>query len=151
MSATTTSDSVQGLRRWAKGVYPLEAAVELLVRAFGGRFARVGYPWVAQGGGPDAYWLDVEQLTIEHTGVYSGGERRLLALAASLAGGEPVNLYEEVPGLDRDLTALFLAAVAHANGSHDHSNIEIDHERGVALMRGKHPSLYPWPTNGAQQ
>lgn len=93
MSATRINDSVQGLRRWANGVYPLEAAVELVARAFGGRFARVGYPWVAQGDGPNVYWLDVEQLTAENTGAYSGGERRLLALVvASLAGGAPVNL-----------------------------------------------------------
>lgn len=149
MNASRNNHSVQGLRRWANGVYPLDAAVELLARAFGGRFARVGHPWVAQGDGPNVYWLDVEQLTAENTGAYSGGERRLLALVASLAGGAPVNLYEEVPGLDRDLTALFLAAVAHANGSHEHCYIEIDHRRGVALMCGKRPSLYPWPAVGA--
>lgn len=40
MSATRINDWVQGLRRWANGLYPLEAAVELLARAFGGRFTR---------------------------------------------------------------------------------------------------------------
>ncbi|MGB8382788.1 MAG: hypothetical protein WCG47_16340, partial [Dermatophilaceae bacterium] len=84
--ATARSDGVQGLRRCAKGVYPLEAAVELPFRAFGGRFARDGYPWMTPGDSPEAYRLGVEQLRIEHTGVHCGGERRLLALAASLAG-----------------------------------------------------------------
>lgn len=32
------------LHRWAKGLYPLEAGVELLVQAFDGRFARHGQP-----------------------------------------------------------------------------------------------------------
>lgn len=145
MNDTANGHSLQGLRQWAKGLYPLEAAVELLVRAFGGRFARVGYPWVAQSSGADGYWLDVEQLTPENTAVYSGGERRLLALVASLAGGGTVNLYEEIPGLDRHLTALFLAAVAHASGSHEHGRIEIDSERGGAISCGRQPSLYPWP------
>ena len=37
---------VDGLRRWARGAYAEEAAVELLVRSFGGRFCSTGYPWV---------------------------------------------------------------------------------------------------------
>lgn len=35
-----------GLRPWAKGLDPLVAAVEVLVRAFDGRFANPGSPWI---------------------------------------------------------------------------------------------------------
>ena len=35
---------IDGLRRWARGAYAEEAAVELLVRSFGGRFCSTGYP-----------------------------------------------------------------------------------------------------------
>lgn len=35
---TDTTEVSAGLSDWAKGSYPLEAAVELLARALGGRF-----------------------------------------------------------------------------------------------------------------
>lgn len=38
----------EALRRWAKGLYSLEAGVELLIRACDGRFANSGQPWVQQ-------------------------------------------------------------------------------------------------------
>lgn len=36
----------EDLRRWAKGTYTTEAATELLLRAFNGRFAEPGNPWI---------------------------------------------------------------------------------------------------------
>ena len=48
----------------------------------------------------------------------SGGELRVLRLAHSLVAGE---LGATIPSLDRDAMALVLAALAHANGSHEHS------------------------------
>jgi len=35
--------------------------------------------------------------------------------------------------------------MAHANGSHQHADIRIDHERGVSVLRGRLPSPHPWP------
>ena len=69
----------------------------------------------------------------------------MLRIVASLAGGEPVSLAENVPGLDRELTELVLAAIAHASGSHERPDIRVDLERGVALQNGRLPSLHPWP------
>ncbi len=134
-----------GLRSWAKGLYPLEAAVELLVRAFDGRFARPGSPWIQPCDQPGWWWLDVSQLVDDQIGHLSGGEQRMLRVVASLAGGEPVSLAENVPGLDRDLTELVLAAIAHAGGSHQHPDIRVDLERGLAVQNGRLPSLHPWP------
>jgi len=34
------------LRAWARGMYTTEAATELLLRAFGGKFAAPGNPWI---------------------------------------------------------------------------------------------------------
>jgi hypothetical protein len=34
------------LRDWARGCYSTEAAVELLIRARGGRFVEPGQPWL---------------------------------------------------------------------------------------------------------
>jgi len=134
-----------GLRLWAKGLYPLEAAVELLVRCFDGRFARPGNPWIQPCDQPGWWWLDVNQLADDHIGHLSGGEQRLLRIAASLAGGTPVSLADNVSDLDRELTDLVLAAIVHANGSHVRSNIRIDPSRGVAVLDGQLASLHPWP------
>lgn len=49
-------------------------------------------------------------------GLPCSGERRILQLAASLAGGVPVSLRDTVTGLDHDNTARLLTAVRHAAG-----------------------------------
>ncbi len=134
-----------GLRSWAKGLYPLEAAVEILVRAFGGRFAAPGQPWIQPCDQPGWWWLDVTMLVDDQIGHLSGGEQRVLRIVASLAGGAPVSLADNLPGLDRELTDLVLAGLAHANGSHEHPDLRIDHARGVAVLNGRLPSLHPWP------
>lgn len=134
-----------GLRAWAKGLYPLEAAVELLVRVSDGRFANPGYPWIQPCDQPGWWWLDHEAITEDSLCALSGGEQRVLRIVASLAGGTPANLYADLPGLDRELMALVLAAMAHANGSHEHGDIRIDHDRGVAVLDGHLPSLHSWP------
>jgi len=53
----------------------------------------------------------------------SGSENRVRRVAASLSGlGVPVGLSDAVTGLDRDNLALVLAAIFHANGSHQHKD-----------------------------
>jgi hypothetical protein len=47
----------------------------------------------------------------------SGGERRILLIAASLSGGIPVDLRDALTGLDATNLALTAAAVRHATGS----------------------------------
>ena len=49
----------------------------------------------------------------------SGGERRMLLLAASIARGIPVSLYDTLPGIDRRNARLVVDAVAHAAGLAD--------------------------------
>jgi len=134
-----------GLRLWAKGLHPLEAAIELLVRAFNGRFAGPGNPWIQECDQPGWWWLDVTQLVDDQIDHLSGGEQRLLRIVASLAGGDPVTLSENIPGLDRELLDLVLAAIAHAGGSHEHPDIRAGHGRGVAVLTGPPSSLHPWP------
>jgi hypothetical protein len=46
----------------------------------------------------------------------SGGERRLLMLSASLAGGIPVDLRDAATGLDDRNIQRLLAAILHASG-----------------------------------
>ena len=49
----------------------------------------------------------------------SGGEGRVLRIAASIAAGVPVDLREAVTGLDEDNVVLAAAAVLHAAGCRD--------------------------------
>lgn len=91
----------------------------------------------------DAAWIDVDEL-LRETGAWSGGERRLVRIAASLLGGPAVDLSEDVPGLDRQAAALVLAAIAHANGSHEHSEFQFN-EDGTPRGFSRVPTLYPWP------
>lgn len=127
----------ESLRQWAHGTYPLEAAIELLVRAHAGRFAREEWAWIEPH--DDRFTLNAERITPDTTGVLSGGERRLLRIAAALAGAAPSNLYEDVPGLDRHTLDLVLAAIAHAAGSHQ------DREKGILVDINKPAALHPWP------
>jgi hypothetical protein len=137
-------DVVASLRTWARGLYATEAAVELLARFHGGRLAQPGHPWI----GIDESgwcWLEPDHLTGPAMAGLSDGERRLLGIVASLAGAGPTDLSDILTGLDRDTISLVIAAVAHASGSHQHPDMVIDPDRGVAFSRGRLPSLYPWP------
>ncbi|WNB86145.1 hypothetical protein [Cellulomonas sp. ATA003] len=129
------------LRQWAAGLLPLEAAVELLLHAFGGRFADRALPWVRVDG--DVTWLDPDALR-EHAAVLSGGERRLLFVVASLLDERPLDVVDVVTGLDRE--NLHLAAFAHAGGSHTATVLE----RVDGTVRFSTPgALVPWPHSPA--
>ncbi|PNH79215.1 ABC transporter ATP-binding protein [Arthrobacter sp. AFG20] len=138
------------LRAWARGMYTIEAATELLIRGFGGKFAAPGNPWVhtsAEPQGPSQVnaWIDFAGIP-EEAGVFSGGERRFLMLAASLAEDVPVALGDVVSGLDRENLDLVLAAIAHAGGSHQHSDIRFSPDGSMSRGKGYLDSLHPWPS-----
>jgi hypothetical protein len=141
---TNIDDAV---RAWANGIYPTEAGAELLIRH--GKAIYEGAPWLTEldpldDSRPRMASIDTETL-LEETGAWSGGERRIVRIAASLLGGPPADLANDIPGLDRTTMALVLAALAHANGSHEHSAVEFD-ERGIPVrVGGMAGSLYPWP------
>ncbi len=105
------------LRAWAKGDYPTEAAVELLIRAKGGRFARETQPWIERPWPSSSLCcVDWDRLHDE-LGVFSGGERRFLNIAVSMGTSKhPVDLSNDLSGLDDELLLLVLAATAHAAG-----------------------------------
>ena len=88
MNTTTQSELHTALRAWAKGIYPTEAAVELLIRT---GLASTGDTWVQPGEDPGWWWIDFEGLAgaLNEGTPHSGGERRLLSIAASLGGYSP--------------------------------------------------------------
>jgi hypothetical protein len=88
----------------------------------------------------------------DNYGALSGGETRLLRIAASLLDGPPVDLNGSLAGLDRQHCQLVLAAIAHASGSHEHSQwpeLDVDdpdHDPGKTGTQSRRSgSLYPWP------
>ncbi len=109
----------------AAGLHPAEAGVALLIRHgtflhrsdFTSRFIQHGTS-ISDGTTQmaDIDWtaaitaLDAGELPC------SGGEKRVLRIAASLAGGIPVDLRDAVPGLDERNTTLLLSAIEHASG-----------------------------------
>lgn len=110
-----TSDDEQhasALREWARGSTTLAAATELLIRS---GFAQEGRPWVRYDQQHQRPWIAFDEIP-DLIGVMSGGEKRLLSIAASLGGSASIVLADEVAGLDRLRTELVSIAVIHAAG-----------------------------------
>jgi hypothetical protein len=92
MSRTTSAANGGGiateLRNWAQGCHSTEAAVELLIRARGGRFVDPGQPWLRTDD-CGITWLDA-QLIRQYSHAVASGERHILALVEALALGKPL-------------------------------------------------------------
>jgi hypothetical protein len=130
------------LRDWARGSLPMGAGVELLLRAFDGTFADPSCRWLITE--PDGRaWVDVDALNAR-AGVLSGGERRVLTMVAALIDEGPVDVVDVVSGLDRAHLHLVLAALAHAAGSHEHTDVVVEPD-GVAHL-SRPGALLRWPT-----
>lgn len=129
------------LREWAKGIYSLEAATELLIRL---GWADPSLPWVVEAD-EGRYWLDFARIP-DLIGAKSGGEQRFLLVAASIgAESVQVSLNECLSGLDRDTVDLILAALAHTAGTHEGNAVVIDEDAGTLSVVEPYQSLHPWP------
>ncbi len=138
------SEIEDAVRRWAQGVYPVEAGAELLIRQ--GKAIREKAPWLQEigpEGGQRMVAIDTEMLWAK-SGAWSGSEQRLVNIALSLLDSEfTVKLHNAVSGLDADHVELVLAAVAHAAGSHEARRPIIE---GSKLTGYTEPvNAHPWP------
>jgi len=116
------------LRACARGIHPLEAGTGLLIDCgswlhhddFTSRFITTGTS-ISDGATLLASTDWEAAVTALHAGELpaGGGERRMLLLAASIAGGTPVSLCDTLPGIDRRNASLVVGAVAHAAGLTD--------------------------------
>jgi hypothetical protein len=121
----TSYDLAAALRACATGLYPLEAAADLLIsngtflhrRDFTSRFIEQGTS-ITDGTTPMAAIDWNAAITALNSGDLpcSGGERRILQLSASLAVGIPVDLRDAATGLDDANIARLLTAIRHASG-----------------------------------
>ena len=113
---------------WAKGLLCLEAAVELLI-GNGSWLSREDFAGIAIEFAVESGWevssrrpmAAVDFVAVAgalEAGVLpcSGGEGRVLRIAASIAEGVPVDMREAVTGLDEDNAVLAAAAVLRAAG-----------------------------------
>lgn len=89
---------------------PRRAGTELLIRT---GWTERGV-WVNDDG-----YIDPTRMTDEYIGAYSGGEQRLLRVAASLLGGEPVDLHYDLCGIDEYQKQQIMTAMAWALGQFD--------------------------------
>ena len=120
------------LRACASGIDPLEAGTSLLIDCdnwlhredFTSRFITTGTS-ISDGATPMASTDWEAAITALNAGqlAASSGERRMLLLAASIAAGIPVSLYDTLPGIDRRNASLVVKAIAHATG---HADLKTD-------------------------
>lgn len=145
MTSTQDETSIEDdLRQWARGNRPLEAATELLIRT---GFAKKSWPWVCSVP-PERPWIDFPAIAPTIMAL-SGGQQRILRIAASLAGAHQGNLGEDVAGLDYDYAALALAAIAHASGWAEPGRLLRPGADGTVQFVTV-PALVTWPVEGAQ-
>jgi len=121
----TADDLTSALRACAAGLYPLEAGVALLIS--NGTFLRrddftsrfITTATSISDGTTLMATIDWDAaIAALHAGELpcSGGERRVLKLSSSLAGGTPVDLRDAVTGLDDGNIARLVTAILHASG-----------------------------------
>ncbi len=128
MTAVNPRRLDDALRACARGIHSLEAGAGLLIDCgswlhredFTSRFVTVE-TGIGDGGTLLAATDWEAAVAALHAGELpaSGGERRMLLLAASIAGGTPVSLNHALPGIDRRNASLVVRAVAHAAGLPD--------------------------------
>ncbi|MHA7146466.1 hypothetical protein ACX80U_17295 [Arthrobacter sp. TmT3-37] len=135
-----TEQHQDDLRKWSSGNPAAEAGTELLIRAFGGRFATPNYPWIIDGEYTPA--IDFEAIEGNLQGLYSEERRFLLLIASVGQGGARIDLSEIIPGLDQGLLSLVLAAMAHLGKSHTHSAFSFEDSTSTTVDL---PPLYDWP------
>ena len=117
-----TSTITTALRASAAGLYPDEAGTELLI-SHGGILHRPDFTGFVHAGTSISdgttllAWIDWHAaITALHHGELplSGGEQRILRLAASIADGIPAS--EDIPGLDNRNLKPLTTAIQHAAG-----------------------------------
>jgi hypothetical protein len=119
-----TDATAAALRACAAGLYPDEAAVELLI-SHGGFLHRSDFTSfvdtftsLSNGITPMARinWDALHGALHGGQLPLCGGERRILALASSIAAGFPACLRDTLPGLDNRNLQLVITAIRHAAG-----------------------------------
>lgn len=118
-----TSQLSAALRAAAAGIHPDEAGTGLIIShgVFLHRddFTRHVETAASISDGSPMAWIDWDAVITALDGGLlpaSGGEKRILRIAASLAADHPVSLRGAIPGLDQRSLDLVTTAIRHAAG-----------------------------------
>jgi hypothetical protein len=118
-----TSQLSAALRAAAAGIHPDEAGSGLIIShgVFLRRddFTRHIETAPSISDGTPMAWIDWDAVIAALDGgrlPASGGEKRIVRIAASLAAGHPVSLRDAIPGLDRQSLELVTTAIRRAAG-----------------------------------
>ena len=119
----TAAELAAALRAHAQGLHHLEAATEMMInhaswlrRADFHRFLHTATGLIDATPMTAIDWADAITALDHRQLPCSGGEARILRLAASLAHGIPVDLGDALTGLDAHNAELAAHAVKHATG-----------------------------------
>jgi hypothetical protein len=121
-----TAGLAAALRAAAAGLHPDEAGTGLLIShgtfLHRGDFTRCVRTGTSISDGTTLLaWIDWDAAIAALSAGQlpaSGGEQRILRLAASIAAGHPVSLRDAIPGLDHRNLRLVTTAIRHAAGQH---------------------------------
>ena len=121
-----TSRLSTALRAAAAGIHPDEAAAGLII-SHGTFLHREDFLYHVEtaaciSDGTPMAWIDWDAVIAALDGgrlPASGGEKRIVRLAASLAAGHPVSLRDAIPGLDRQSLELVTSAIRRAAGQRE--------------------------------
>jgi hypothetical protein len=119
----TSQQLSAALRAAAAGLHPDEAGTGLIIShgvfLHRGDFTRHVETAASISDGTPIAWIDwdavIAALDSGHLPA-SGGEKRIVRIAASLAAGHPVSLRDAIPGLDQRSLHLVTTAIRHAAG-----------------------------------
>ena len=89
-------------------------------------------PWIRTDHGWDTNAIDFDRLGYE-IGALRGGQQRLARTASSLGQGAPVDLREDIAGLDLAYTRWVMTAVAQAAGFTEAGITIEDKYRGLSI------------------
>jgi hypothetical protein len=129
-----------GIRAWAKGIYPTEAAAELLIRS---GLATDGADFY---GDPDGEFVELRaDKIIDRARTYSHSQEKILRLVVSLLGERDINLKDAFRGLDRGNLQLALAAISHAAGAHEQTGWTVNDGDNGTVSNPDGP-VVAWPT-----
>jgi hypothetical protein len=118
-----TSQLSTALRAAATGIHPHEAAAGLII-SHGTFLHREDFLYHVEtaaciSDGTPMAWIDWDAVIAALDGgrlPASGGEKRIVRIAASRSAGHPVSLRDAIPGIDHRSLELVTTAIRHAAG-----------------------------------
>lgn len=105
----------EALRAYARDCPVTRAGVEILIRAFEGKYATEMYVRVSRSGEQTIAWVEPSVL-VRRTRIAPSGEQLTIDLVEALLGHSEVNIAAVMEGVDDETRDIILAALAFIGG-----------------------------------